>query len=71
MSDVFERLVFEQVEYSIRHSLLYELQSTGSCLIHAFDFMSQNLGGSVLLSKLQYMVFGHTAVKWFISYRKK
>ena len=37
MSEVFERLVFEQVEYLVRHSLLYELQSTGSCLIHVFD----------------------------------
>ena len=91
MSEVFGRLVFEQVEeYLVRYNMLYELQSgftaadsTDTCLIHLFDFISQNLDGgnyadlqkafdtvnhSVLLSKLQCMVFGHTAVKWFISY---
>lgn len=91
MSEVFGRLVFEQVEeYLVRYNMLYELQSgftaadsTDTCLIHLFDFIRQNLDGgnyadlqkafdtvnhSVLLSKLQCMVFGHTAVKWFISY---
>ena len=91
MSEVFGRLVFEQVEeYLVRYNMLYELQSgftaaysTDTCLIHLFDFIRQNLDGgnhadlqkavdtvnhSVMLSKLQCMVFGHTAVKWFISY---